>query len=188
MGFASDPVGAGLVANLARPGGNITGLAVPTPEMAGKRLQLLLEVAPTVARIAVLSDRSYSGIDLRETEAAAGALGGQLQVWKVRSGGELDRAFTVSDLCRRPVHVRLERRVDKAVYRRRNPVAAAQLDYLSSEPGQLDPLAAERSFPIEVVCWGGIERIIASVLSKLSGGSLIPSARPTARVSRKAAS
>ena len=69
--------------------GNITGLGVPTPEIAGKRLQLLREVAPTVARIAVLSDPSQPA-DLRGTEAAAQALGVQLQVWKVRSGGELD--------------------------------------------------------------------------------------------------
>src|SRR6267142_3296544 len=93
MGFVSDPVALGLVANLARPGGNITGLGVPTPEIAGKRLQLLREVAPTVARIAVLSDPSQPA-DLRGTEAAAQALGVQLQVWKVRSGDELDRAFT----------------------------------------------------------------------------------------------
>jgi len=93
MGFVSDPVALGLVANLARPGGNITGVAVQ-PEMAGKRLQLLREAAPTVARIAVLNDPSQPGTDLRETEAAARALGVQLQAWKVRSGGELDRAFT----------------------------------------------------------------------------------------------
>ena len=93
MGFVSDPVALGLVANLARPGGNITGVAVQ-PEMAGKRLQLLREAAPTVARIAVLSDPSQPGTDLRETEAAARALGVQLQVWKVRSGGDLDPAFT----------------------------------------------------------------------------------------------
>jgi putative ABC transport system substrate-binding protein len=61
--------------------------------MAGKRLQLLREVAPTIARIAALSDTSYPDTDLRETEAAARALGVRLHVWKVRSGGELDRAF-----------------------------------------------------------------------------------------------
>ena len=87
MGFVSDPVALGLVANLARPGANITGLGVPTPEIAGKRLQLLREVAPTVARIAVLSDPSQPA-DLRGTEAAAQALGIQLQVLEVRSGGE----------------------------------------------------------------------------------------------------
>ena len=96
MGFVSDPVANGLVASLARPGGNITGLAVPTPEIAGKRLQLLREVAPTVARIAVLSDPGQPGVsaDLRGTEAAALASGIQLQVWEARSSGELDRAFT----------------------------------------------------------------------------------------------
>jgi putative ABC transport system substrate-binding protein len=93
MGFVSDPVALGLVANLARPGGNITGVAVQ-PEMAGKRLQLLREVAPTVARIAVLSDPSQPNTDLRETEAAGRALGVPLQVWRVRSSGDLDRAFT----------------------------------------------------------------------------------------------
>jgi len=93
MGFVSDPVALGLVASLARPGGNITGLGIPTPEIAGKRLQLLREVAPTVARIAVLSDPSQPA-DLRGTEAAAQALRVQLQVLEVRSGGELDRAFT----------------------------------------------------------------------------------------------
>jgi len=93
MGFVSDPVALGLVANVARPGGNITGLGVPTPENAGKRLQLLREAVPTVARIAVLSDESQPA-DLRGTEAAAQALGVQLQVWKVESGGELDRVFT----------------------------------------------------------------------------------------------
>jgi putative ABC transport system substrate-binding protein len=96
MGFVSDPVANGLVASLARPGGNITGLAVPTPEIAGKRLQLLREVAPTVARIAVLSDPGQPGVsaDLSGTEAAARASGIQLQVWEARSSGELDRAFT----------------------------------------------------------------------------------------------
>jgi len=93
MGFVSDPVALGLVTNLARPGGNITGLGVQTSEIVGKRLQLLREVAPTVARIAVLSDPSQPGTDLRETEAAARALGMPLQVWRVRSAGELDPAF-----------------------------------------------------------------------------------------------
>ena len=95
MGFVSDPVALRLVANLARPGGNITGVAVQ-PEMAGKRLQLLREVAPTVARIAVLSDPSQPNTDLRETEAAGRALGVPLQVWRVRSSGDLDRAFTAT--------------------------------------------------------------------------------------------
>jgi putative tryptophan/tyrosine transport system substrate-binding protein len=95
MGFVSDPVAYGLVASLARPGGNITGLGVPTPEMGGKRLQLLREFAPTVGRVAVLSDPSQPGIsvELKGTEVAARALGVQLQVAEAQSSGELDRAF-----------------------------------------------------------------------------------------------
>jgi putative ABC transport system substrate-binding protein len=95
MGFVSDPVAYGLVASLARPGGNITGLGVPTPEMGGKRLQLLREFAPTVGRVAVLSDPSQPGIsvELKGTEVAARALGVQLQVAEAHSSGELDRAF-----------------------------------------------------------------------------------------------
>jgi putative ABC transport system substrate-binding protein len=95
MGFVGDPVALGLIANLARPGGNITGLGVPTAEMAGKRLQLLREVAPTAARIAALRDPGQPGIsaELRGTEAAARVLGVQLQVLEARSTGELDRAF-----------------------------------------------------------------------------------------------
>ena len=94
MGFVSDPVALGLVANLARPGGNITGLAVPTPEIAGKRLQFLREVAPTVARIAVLSDPGDPlATDLRGAETAARTSGVQLRVWEARGSDELDRAF-----------------------------------------------------------------------------------------------
>ena len=95
MGFPSDPIALGFVASFARPGGNITGMGVPTSEMAGKRLQLLREAAPTVGRIAVFSEPSQPGIllDVRATEAAARALGVPLQVWEAQSSGEIDRAF-----------------------------------------------------------------------------------------------
>jgi putative ABC transport system substrate-binding protein len=95
MVFATDPVALRFVATLARPGGNITGLSVQTPEIAGKRLELLREVAPAATRIAVLYDPGQPGIsgDLREMEAAARALGVQIQVLEARSAGEVDRAF-----------------------------------------------------------------------------------------------
>jgi ABC-type uncharacterized transport system substrate-binding protein len=97
MAFVSDPVASGFVANVARPGGNITGLSLQSPETSGKRVQLLREVAPTVSRIAILSDPSHPGIstDVRETEAAARTLGVPVQVVEVRRGGDLERAFTV---------------------------------------------------------------------------------------------
>ena len=58
---ASDPVGSGLVASLARPGGNITGLSVQSPELAGKRLELLREVVQGLRRLAILVNVDYSG-------------------------------------------------------------------------------------------------------------------------------
>jgi ABC-type uncharacterized transport system substrate-binding protein len=88
MAFVSDPVSSGFVANVARPGGNITGLSLQSPETSGKRVQLLREVTPTLARIAILTDPSHPGIstDVRETEAAARMLGLPVQVVEVRRG------------------------------------------------------------------------------------------------------
>jgi putative ABC transport system substrate-binding protein len=95
MAFVSDPVASGFVANIARPGGNITGLSLQSPETSGKRVQLLREVAPTVARIAILSDPGHPGIstDVRETEAAARTVGVSAQVIEVRRSGDLEQAF-----------------------------------------------------------------------------------------------
>ena len=71
MVIAADPVGSGLVASLARPGGNITGLTVQYTDVAGKRLQLLKEVVPNLSRVAVLVEPSPSSArsPLSETEA-----------------------------------------------------------------------------------------------------------------------
>ena len=77
----SDPVGQGLVASLARPGGNVTGLATLFPELAAKRLELLKETLPGVSRVAVLWNAANPGnvIILREVQAAARTLGVTLQ-------------------------------------------------------------------------------------------------------------
>ena len=61
MGFDSDPVGAGLVASLARPGGNITGLSGLSPELSGKQLELLKEMLPKLSRVAVLGNTNAAG-------------------------------------------------------------------------------------------------------------------------------
>jgi putative ABC transport system substrate-binding protein len=86
MALSDDPVARGFVASLARPGGNITGLSSLAPELAGKRLQLLREVIPTLSRVAALSeaDSPSQPAALREMEAAARALGVQLQSLLVR--------------------------------------------------------------------------------------------------------
>jgi putative ABC transport system substrate-binding protein len=89
-----DPVAAGFVTSLARPGGNITGvLILPGSTLAGKKLELLKDVVPRVARIALLApDDPAFPPQLRETQNAAASLGIKLVVVEVR-GGDYDRAF-----------------------------------------------------------------------------------------------
>ena len=89
-----DPVATGLVDSLARPGGNITGISRLTRELSGKRLELLTEVVPGMARVGILWDSSSEGskISFQEYQAAARDLKIQLQSLEVR-GPDLDGAF-----------------------------------------------------------------------------------------------
>jgi len=95
MGYHTDPVGTGLVASLARPGGNITGLSVLAPELGGKRLEILKEVVPKLSRVGVLGSSTLPGFaeTLRETELAAGALGVKLRYFDVLSREDIEAAF-----------------------------------------------------------------------------------------------
>jgi putative ABC transport system substrate-binding protein len=95
MGFDTDPVGNGFVASLARPGGNITGLSVVSPELSGKQLELLKEIVPKLSRVAVLGTSTNPGNSqaLKETELAAGAYTVQLQNLDVLSPKDIETAF-----------------------------------------------------------------------------------------------
>jgi putative ABC transport system substrate-binding protein len=95
MTTVGDPIGAGLVASLARPGGNVTGLTDFSTDLAGKRLELIKEVIPKLASVAILSDAETRGTghELRDTEAAAQQLGVQPQSLEVRGLNEFERAF-----------------------------------------------------------------------------------------------
>ena len=90
-----DPVAQGLVASLAWPGGNITGLANLAQEVVGKQLELLKEVAPKVSRVAVLQNPSNHAhpFVLRQAEGAARALGVQLHILQARTPPEIEAAF-----------------------------------------------------------------------------------------------
>ena len=92
---ASDPVGTGLVSSLAQPGGNITGLSLMAPDLDGKRLELLKEAVPKVARVAFLwrSGGSRGNLPLTDMEAAAKALGLKLLSLEVRSLDDFEGAF-----------------------------------------------------------------------------------------------
>jgi putative ABC transport system substrate-binding protein len=95
MGFDNDPVGSGVVVSLARPGGNVTGLSTLAPEISGKQLELLKEIAPRLSRVAVLGNSTVSGNAqmLREVELAAGALGVKLQYLDVLGPKDIETAF-----------------------------------------------------------------------------------------------
>jgi putative ABC transport system substrate-binding protein len=95
MGFDNDPVGSGFVASLAQPGGNITGLSTLSPEISGKRLELLKEIVPQLSRVAVLGTSSEPGYAqaVRETQVAAGALGVQLHYLDVLDPKDIETRF-----------------------------------------------------------------------------------------------
>ena len=96
VGAGIDPVEAGLVESLARPGGNVTGITNLTRELGGKRLELLKEAVPKVARVAVLYEPAAPGtvLDVKEVlPVAARALRLTLQPWEVRSAGDFERVF-----------------------------------------------------------------------------------------------
>jgi putative ABC transport system substrate-binding protein len=96
VGVGADPVEAGLVESLARPGGNVTGITNIGPELGGKRLELLKGAVPKLARVAVLHDPASPGTAREMKEllpVAARALGLTLQTWDVRAVDDLERVF-----------------------------------------------------------------------------------------------
>ena len=98
VGISGDPVQMGLVARLARPGGNLTGLAILTDELELKNLQLLKEVVPGVARVAVLwnPDNPVWTLTLKRLHEEAPTLGVKLQPLAVRGPGDLEAAFATA--------------------------------------------------------------------------------------------
>jgi putative tryptophan/tyrosine transport system substrate-binding protein len=98
MAASGDPLGSGLVASLARPGGNVTGMSLMVPDLGGKRLELLKELLPRLARVAVLWDAAnpYPAIVFKETQAAAQALAIDVQSLEVRAADDFDGVFEVA--------------------------------------------------------------------------------------------
>jgi putative tryptophan/tyrosine transport system substrate-binding protein len=92
---SEDPVSFGLVESLARPGGNLTGFSYLATEVAAKRLELLRELVPGAAKVAVLADPAVppTATTLREVEKAAGAMGLQTKIFNASSSGEINAAF-----------------------------------------------------------------------------------------------
>ena len=95
VGTGIDPVEAGFIESLARPGGNVTGITNLSRKLGGKRLELLKEAVPKVARVAVLDEPAAPGSapELKEIQTAARALKLTLQPWEVRTADDFDRVF-----------------------------------------------------------------------------------------------
>ena len=98
MAASGDPLGSGLVASLARPGGNVTGMSLMVPDLGGKRLELLKELLPRLARVAVLWDAAnpFPAIVFKETQAAGHALAIEVQSLEVRAVDDFDGVFELA--------------------------------------------------------------------------------------------
>jgi ABC-type uncharacterized transport system substrate-binding protein len=95
FGMGDDPVKIGLVTSLARPGGNLTGINFFSSELAAKRMELLHEMVPAAARVAVLSDPTFTLTEsyMRDAETAARAMGLQIQVLNASTSREINATF-----------------------------------------------------------------------------------------------
>ena len=95
MAPSGDPVGTGLIASLARPGGNVTGLSAATAELAGKSLELIREIIPTASRVAALADptNAFTKPFLEQINLTARAIGIEIQVVMLRGTEEFNTAF-----------------------------------------------------------------------------------------------
>jgi len=93
--FTADPVGAGVVASLARPGGNVTGLSLQLADTAGKRLELLRKVVPALRRVAILANIGNAGVivELQQARAAADKLGLEVVLMEIRRAEDIGPAF-----------------------------------------------------------------------------------------------
>jgi ABC-type uncharacterized transport system substrate-binding protein len=169
MRGVADPIALGLVATLAHPGGNVTGIATLAPELSGKRLELLKEVIPKLSRVAFLTPAVKAfRTSIRETEGAAHALGLQLQILQIREADELEGAF------------------DAAKKQRTGALLQAQATYFSPYQSNIIDLAAKNRLPTmyfnrRSVERGGLmsygrdslytERRVASMLDKILKGA-----------------
>jgi hypothetical protein len=131
-----DPVGAGLVENLAKPGGNVTGLTLSFPELGGKRVELLKEAVPKLTRVAVVwnSQNAANIAEWKVMQSAARALGVALESFSVRQSSDLLNAFTAIPRYRPGGLVTNSRLADRALSPAHREVCAGAAD-------PVDPLA-----------------------------------------------
>jgi putative ABC transport system substrate-binding protein len=118
MMVGGDPVASGFIVSLARPGGNITGLATLRPELSGKRLELLKEIVPKLSRVAFVAsprNRDYAN-EKKEVEVAAAAFGMKLRILEVKVPNDVETAFQTAS----------KEKADAVLFRVAGPLEAAQ--------------------------------------------------------------
>jgi putative ABC transport system substrate-binding protein len=128
MTAAGDPLGSGLVASLAQPGGNVTGMSLMVPDIAGKRLELLKEILPRLVRVAVLwnAANSYPAIVFKETQTAARRFGIEVQSLEVRSPDDFNGAFEKVRQYRPDALIEVEDPLTNSLHKRIVEFAAAE--------------------------------------------------------------
>jgi putative ABC transport system substrate-binding protein len=128
MTAAGDPLSSGLVASLAHPGGNVTGMSLMVPDIAGKRLELLREILPRLARVAVLWNAAnpYPAIVFKETQAAGQRLSIEIQSLEVRSPDDFNDAFEKVRWQRPDALIEVEDPLTNSLHKRIVEFAAAE--------------------------------------------------------------
>src|SRR6516165_2732976 len=128
MTAAVEPLGSGLVASLAQPGGNVTGMSLMVPDIAGKRLELLKEILPRLVRVAVLWNAANPGAALvfKETQTAARKLGIEVQSLEVRSPDDFNGAFEKARQQRPDALIEVEDPLTNSLHKRIVQFAAAE--------------------------------------------------------------
>ena len=149
-----DPIGSGLVASLAQPGGNVTGMSNQQADLAGKRIELLREVVPSVRRLAILANVANAGtaLDMGDAETAAGKLGLQVVTSAIRRANEIAPALEAIEgradalyVCGDPLQATYRLRINTlalglrlptALSSREDAEAAGLMSYGASYPAQ----------------------------------------------------
>ena len=124
-----DPVATGLVASLARPGGNVTGFSIGAPGLDGKRLEIIKETVSMLTRVGLLWNPAYSSVVIKEIRSVGQELGVQVQSLEVRSAKDFDRAF------------------EAATKAQVGALVVAQQAPINSNPKRIIELAARRRLP-----------------------------------------
>ena len=150
---SNDPVGSGLVDSLARPGGNLTGFSTIASELGGKRLELLKEMIPKLARVAFLWNPQTSSPSWKEVQMPAKALGLQLHSMEVSSADKIDSAFTAAQkagstalaVALGPLINSQQKRIVELAAKKRLPAIYSRADFV--ENGGLMSYGADQEEP-----------------------------------------